>query len=151
VDWLSATQSAACGLGMTSDETMRTLNCCFCRAEVVAPNNLNDHAALAVCDACYALGGRVPWRPGPQPWQVRVDGQGRVSSANSRKEWLLRRFAPNATAATVYSSLLLLGAVGLVYGLINALINWTMRAAILVAVVIAIYGFWHEVFRRGQP
>lgn len=50
---------------------MKTLNCCFCRAEVAAPENLHDETALAICDACYALGGRLPW-------QVCVDAQGRV-------------------------------------------------------------------------
>ena len=66
---------------------MKKLNCVFCSAEVLVPPNLSDPTARAVCDACYARGGRLPHMSGPNPWRMRVDRHGRLYSVSSESVW----------------------------------------------------------------
>ena len=72
---------------------MRQMSCIFCKQEVSAPIDIievKDEVFLAVCDNCYARGGRLP---GGQ-WEVSVNGEGRVRQSKKRE-----LFSPNNSPA----------------------------------------------------
>ncbi len=47
-------------------------NCVFCGTEVKANFEITDKTAKAICDSCFAKGGRLPG----SGWEVSVDSKG---------------------------------------------------------------------------
>ena len=121
----------------------RSLYCCFCGVEVKAPQGFSDTTAKAVCDRCYELGGRLP-RLG---YQFRVNDQGQPVPPR-RANWV-KHFAPNATAATVYTVLIGVTAIALPWTVVKLFLLHPMGSAFFWALVILIYAAWHQ-FLRGR-
>lgn len=121
----------------------QSLCCCFCGVEVKAPQGFSDLTAKAVCDRCYELGGRLP----RFNYQFRVNDQGQPIPPR-RDKWV-KHFAPNATAATVYTVAIGITAIALVWMTVRLFLLHPMGSALFWALVILIYAAWHQ-FLRGR-
>jgi hypothetical protein len=62
---------------------MIKFNCVFCGEQLLADCEIKDETAKAICDSCFAKGGRLPGTV----WEVSVDKKGRPRIA-ARQEFL---------------------------------------------------------------
>ena len=62
---------------------MMRFNCVFCGEQVLADCEIKDETAKAICDSCFAKGGRLPGIT----WEGSFDSKGRPRSA-AQKEFL---------------------------------------------------------------
>ena len=52
---------------------MMRFNCVFCGEQILADCEIKDETAKAICDSCFAKGGRLPGTV----WEARFDSEGR--------------------------------------------------------------------------
>ena len=129
---------------------MKTLNCVFCGTEVSAPEELNDPTARAICDGCWDKGGRLPRFGGPNPYQFRVDSQGRVIRSDwQRSKWWLtlrKHFLRNPAEATFFTLsfgfLAFLAIALLVVQPLGSLIFWGVCSAVFFTLRVAMLRGW---------
>ena len=60
---------------------MMRFNCVFCGEQVLADCEIKDETAKAICDSCFAKGGRLPGTV----WEVRFDSEGRPWQSKKEK------------------------------------------------------------------
>ena len=60
---------------------MMQFNCVFCGEQVLADSEIKDETAKAICDSCFAKGGRLPGNV----WEVSFDSEGRPRQSKKQR------------------------------------------------------------------